>query len=475
MRFIDKVSLQCYNFFRFEYCGRNDVYVMKNIVEFIENKNIVIWGMGREGISTFNYIRSLYPEKHLTLADSKAIDLCAYPNCDFIDTEAEGIDFEGFDYIFKSPGIPVFNPEKLIDRLTSQTEVFLTAFGKNTIGITGTKGKSTTSSLLYHIMKNHNENTIFVGNIGIPCLDYIDRIDENTTVVFEMSCHQLEFVRHSPHIGVILNLYEEHLDHYVTMENYITAKSHVFSYQGENDEIILNCMDLHTLSAYRCKGRLVTACDGLGESVPADISVSGTTITVPNGSIDIRPDDTCLVGKHNLYNIGIDYYICKSLTDMSDGEFKVSLSTFRPLAHRLEKVGTFDGVTYYDDSISTICRSAINAVKSLENVGTIILGGMDRGIDYTDLAEFLKTADIDNIVLVGQTTERMQRLFDESGVSARIKIYPCYYFDNGVLKAKKVTASGKICLLSPAASSYDMFKNFEARGDEFQRLIKESR
>lgn len=448
---------------------------MKNIVKFIENKNIVIWGMGREGISTFRYLRAVYPDMHLTLADSKPLDMTEYPNCDFIEVNTDNYEtaFDGFDYIFKSPGIPVFHPEKLLDRLTSQTEVFLTAFGRNTIGITGTKGKSTTSSLLYHIMKNHNDNTLFVGNIGIPCLDYIDRVDENTTVVFEMSCHQLEFVKHSPHIGVILNLYEEHLDHYVTMENYITAKSHVFSYQGENDVTILNCSDLETLSVYPRKGQLVTACDGLGEHVPADIAVNGTAVTVPNGSIDIQPEDTCLVGKHNLYNIGIDYYIVKTLTDMSDEEFKASLATFRPLAHRLEKVGTFGGVTYYDDSISTICRSAINAVKSLGNVGTIILGGMDRGIDYTDLADFLKTADIDNIVLVGQTTERMQTLFTAEGIAERINIYPCYHFDKGVAKAKEVTAAGKICLLSPAASSYDMFKNFEVRGDEFQRLVKE--
>lgn len=445
---------------------------MKNIVEFIKNKNVVIWGMGREGNSTFNYIRSIYPDMRLTVADSKDIDLSAYPNCGFINTEREGIDFDGFDYIFKSPGIPVFHPENIIDRLTSQTEVFLTAFGHNTIGITGTKGKSTTSSLLYHLLKNHDENTIFVGNIGIPCFDCIDQIDDNTSVVFEMSCHQLEFIKHSPHVGIILNLYEEHLDHYVTMENYIKAKSHVFLYQSKNDITVLNCADLQTLSVYPRSGKLITACDGLGEILPADISVNESTINVPHGSINIMPDDTCLVGRHNLYNIGINYYICKELYNISDDEFKNSLATFKPLAHRLEKVGVFDGITYYDDSISTICRSAINAVKSLGNIGTLILGGMDRGIDYTDLVEFLQTAEIDNIVLVGQTTERMEKLLTEAKIDSRINIYPCYYFDKGVNKAKEVTPKGKICLLSPAASSYDMFKNFEVRGDEFQKLVK---
>ena len=403
---------------------------------------------------------------------NKQIDMTPYPNCDFWDTGSQGLDFEGFDYIFKSPGIPVFKPEKIIDRLTSQTEVFLTAFGKNTFGITGTKGKSTTSSLLYHLLKKHDDNTIFVGNIGIPCFDYIDSVNESTSVVFEMSCHQLEFVKHSPHVGVVLNLYEEHLDHYVTMENYIKAKSHVFSCQDENDIVILNCSDIDTLSVYPRAGKLITACDGLSENVPADISVNGCTITVPHGTVEIHPQDTCLVGKHNLYNIGVDYFICKEIFNMSDEEFRTSLASFRPLAHRLEKVGTFGGVTYYDDSISTICRSAINAVKSLGNVGTLILGGMDRGIDYNDLARFLTTAEIDSIVLVGQTTERMEALFREYGIDRRIRIYPCYYFDKGVAKAKEVTAKGKICLLSPAASSYDMFKNFEVRGDEFQRLVK---
>lgn len=453
---------------------------MKNIVSFVENKKVAIWGMGREGQSTCRYLRAFYPEMPLTLADAKPLDLTDYPHCDFLEIKEDTSPLEAFDYIFKSPGIPVFHPEPLRGKLTSQTEVFLAAFGRNTVGITGTKGKSTTSSLLYHILKTYNDNTLFVGNIGIPCLDFVDSIDDNTAVVFEMSCHQLEFVRHSPHIGVILNLYEEHLDHYVTMENYITAKAHVFTYQTDDDVVILNVNDLETLAKYPHPGRLVTACDGLGEDRPADIRVQGNLITVPDGSIIIRPTengvegDTCLVGKHNLYNIGVDYCICKALTGMSDEQFRAALATFRPLAHRLEKVGTFGGVTYYDDSISTICRSAINAVKSLGNVGTLILGGMDRGIDYNDLAQFLQTASIDSIVLVGQTTGRMEALFREYGIDKRMAVYPCYDFDKGVKKAMEVTASGKICLLSPAASSYDMFKNFEVRGDAFQKLVRET-
>ncbi len=445
---------------------------MKNIIKFIEGKKVLIWGMGREGRSTFNYIRSIYPDMPLTIADSAEVDVSGYSRCDFI-SAGEAPAFEGFDYIFKSPGIPVPHPERLSGRLTSQTDVFLSAFAKNTIGITGTKGKSTTSSLLYHLLKSQSDNTLLVGNIGIPCFDCIDKIDENTTVVFEMSCHQLEFARHSPHVGVVLNLYEEHLDHYLTMENYVRAKSHIFSCQSEGNIAILNAADTETLKPYPKKGRVATVCQGKC-SESCDIQIDDATIVSPHGRIEIAPSDTKLVGRHNLFNIGICYYICTELFGMDNAAFKGALATFSPLAHRLQLVGCFGGVTYYDDSISTICQSAINAVISLGNVGTIILGGMDRGLDYSELAEFLTTADIDNVILVGQTTDRMYALLSESGVCDRISVHPCRDFAVGVAKAKEVTAAGKICLLSPAASSYDMFKNFEERGDVFQQLVREN-
>jgi len=432
-----------------------------------DKERILIWGFGREGKSTCRLLKRLFPERTVWVADDNIVDTSEFGGVEFIHLASEDPHFDSFDLIMKSPGIAVMREDVPMDRLCSQTELFLMLLRKQVIGVTGTKGKSTTSSLLYHIISGVHEDTVFCGNIGIPCFDMLDRIGDDTVIVFEMSCHQLEFASFSPSTAVLLNLHEDHLDHYITYEKYIEAKSHILTFQDEDDFAVLNLEDIDTLNAFGGNGQRIY--NG------RDITIDGRSITCPFGSITVNEDDTQLVGAHNLYNISVVYYICRRLFDIGNERFLELLATFSPLPHRLQKVGTFDGVTYYDDSISTICESAVNAIRSLGNVGTLLLGGMDRGIDYTELIDCLFQVHIDNLVLIGEAAPRLEMLInqrsEETGIAQNI--YRSTGFTDAVHAAMRMTEKGKVCLLSPAAASYDMFKNFEARGDEFARLVRE--
>ena len=432
-----------------------------------DKERILIWGFGREGRSTCRLLRRLFPERTLWIADDNVVDVSEFDNVHFIHLAEEDPHFDCFDLIMKSPGIAVFRDDVPIELLNSQTELFLSVLRDQVIGVTGTKGKSTTSSLLYHIISGVKENTIFCGNIGIPCFDMLDRIDDDTTIVFEMSCHQLEFTDYSPAVSVLLNLHEDHLDHYGTYEKYIGAKSHILTYQRPGDMAVVNIADTEYLSTLGGEGERIF--------MGRNIVIEGRTVSTPLGSITVAEDATQLVGPHNLFNIGVVFYILRRKFDITNERFLELLGSFSPLPHRLQRVGTFDGVTYYDDSISTICESAITAIKSLGNVGTVLLGGMDRGIDYTELIDCLFDIHIDNIVLIGQAAARLSRLIAERSAQTGIEqnVYISADFADAVAAGKRLTAKGKVCLLSPAAASYDMFKNFEARGDEFARLVRE--
>ncbi|MBR5951280.1 MAG: hypothetical protein IKZ87_07595, partial [Actinomycetaceae bacterium] len=187
------------------------------ITERLKDTNVLIWGYGREGKSTQKFIETFCSVKSLSVFEGKA----------------EDIDETRYDYIIKSPGIKV---DTYSEKYTSQTELFLEEFSAQTIGVTGTKGKSTTASLLYHVLRHcKGDNVYLVGNIGVPCLDYYEKYNDEAIIVYEMSCHQLSHLRRSPHVAVLLNLYEDHLDYYGTPERYYAAKKNITAHQSPSD------------------------------------------------------------------------------------------------------------------------------------------------------------------------------------------------------------------------------------------------
>ena len=457
------------------------IELIKNL---FEHKTVALLGFGREGRSTYKLIRKVLPSKELTIIDEndKIINdntLRDDKHVKFITGKDCMNRIDDFEIAVKSPGIASNSLPTHLKRvyLSSQTDIFLQAYGSQVIGITGTKGKSTTSSLIYHILKNAGKNTLLVGNIGIPPFDCVNDIKPDTLVVMELSSHQLEYVSHAPHVAVLLNLFQEHLDHYYTYEDYKSAKFNIGRYQSAGDFFIYNHdnetlvqlieksgnQDHHSLSFSLQAGQDTALCLN-GEWI--EMKLGNTEIKLYNISSG-QP----LKGHHNLYNI-MAAAAATYLAGVSPAQIEAAVKTFNGLAHRIERVGTFAGIVWYNDSIATIPEATIEAVKTLETVDTLILGGFDRGIEYGVLYPFLTQSGVSNIIFVGEAGRRMLKEFNESGHHDK-HTFTATDYRQVVDIAREHTQPGKICLLSPAAASYDMFKNFEERGDTYKKNVRD--
>ncbi len=411
-------------------------------------KKIAIVGFGREGKSTYKLLRSIFPDMLLTICDVSTLisesDVVADDkNVSLVTGDDYQSTLQDYELIIKSPGVKLQNSQLPEDRITSQTDIFLRIFGSQTIGITGTKGKSTTSTLTHFIIKESGLKSVLLGNIGIPAFDMLDMIDSDTIVVYELSAHQLEYSKHSPHIGILLNVFPEHLDYFDSLDKYRTAKLNIGRFQNSSDLLIIS--------------------EAIVYNGPQRIE------RVLNDAFEF--DDMLLKGEHNRINAMIAIAAVQAF-GVDTENAKDIVSRFPGLPHRLELVGENDGVIYYNDSISTIPQSAIAAVRALENVDTIILGGYDRGIDYKELTDFLAASEVRNFIFMGDAGKRMMGLFSDD-ISDRL--FFANNLENAVNIAQSRTAKGKICLLSPAAASYDQFHNFEHRGDMFRGMVCEFR
>lgn len=446
--------------------------MIEKIEPWIKGKRILLLGYGREGQSTWNVLRRLGTYEALDIADLKAP--AAVPEDGTV--WHTGPDYQkcmdDYDVVFKSPGIVLERPENEYRcSILSQTEVFFQCFRDQIIGITGTKGKSTVTTLLYHLLKQAGMDALLVGNIGIPALDHMEEVKPDTRIVFELSCHQLEYMTVSPHIGILVNIHEEHLDHYGTMEKYVEAKHHIFKNQRPDDILICNVQCLPEEGT--CPSGLIRAgMDGSGKELDVVQEQDGTWVHFRGKSFCIPTDEIKLLGQHNYFDIGVAYGVC-SILEMDDQVFARGLKTYEPLPHRLQYIGEREGVKYYDDSISTICDTTIQALKTLKDTDTVLIGGMDRGIDYRELIEYLSDCPVPHIILMEATGKRIyqeiHKYYPEFKNRARLIL--AEHLEDGVKRARQITRPGTSCVLSPAAASYGIFRNFEERGETFSRLV----
>lgn len=440
--------------------------LLKLLKEMTAGKRVLLLGFGREGRAVGRRLLSVGGYAGLGIADLNPVTdapagAVLHIGANYQDAMAD------YDIVFKSPGIVLtegHRPQELPCRVTSLTELFLAAYRDRCIGITGTKGKSTTSSLLFHVLQTAGVPSVLGGNIGIPLADLYEQITPQTVIVMEIGVHQLEYNHQSPKTAVLLNLYEEHLDHYGSMEYYAYCKENIYRNQRAGDLLICGVPGLPAPGD--CAAEVLRLAP---DDESADISLLCGCIAKAGREKLVLPDDLPLTGAHNRYNCAVVFALARRL-GVGAEQILEGIRSFQPLPHRLSPIGTYHGIRWVDDSISTACETCIQALNSLPDTDTVLIGGMDRGISYQPLLEYLAQSPVPHIILMSDSG---RRILNEA------KAYPdgllgrMVYAEDlpaAVLLAKQLTEKGRICLLSPAAASYNVYQNFEKRGEHFAAL-----
>lgn len=440
--------------------------------ENLKNKKICVLGFGREGQATVDFLLSkrISKNKNICICDERFPSQFEKKEQKLIKSlEKSGIVFflgelwrDGVrisEVIIKSPGflISKISNLKRAKEITSQTELFFSNFPGKIVGITGTKGKSTTSALIYHILKS-NKNVKLAGNIGIPMFSILPKANSKTIAILELSCHQLDGLKLSPQISVFLNIFPEHLDFYKDFQSYFNAKSSIALNQKKSDFFIYN-------SAFN---EIVN----LAEKTDAQkIDFTKFKIEEIIGQEKIKLDLSVYTD-----NIKAAFAVAQILK-VKETAFIKALKSFQPLPHRLEFVGRYKQIYFYDDSLATVPQATIAAIKSFNGkVNSIILGGHDRNINnYDQLAQTIIENKIENIAFFPSSGKKMALAISEYCEKNKAKL-PHYYFASNMSEAVdfcfRMTKPDTVCLLSCAAPSFGLFKDYKDRGEQFIKFIK---
>ncbi|MFA5013168.1 MAG: UDP-N-acetylmuramoyl-L-alanine--D-glutamate ligase [Candidatus Paceibacterota bacterium] len=434
-------------------------------ISALGKEQILILGAGREGLDTFLFLRKQFKNKKLFIADQKEIRELDLKTRQILKKDKNNEYFGGKNYldnakdysvVIKSPGIQMKKIRPFFSKtakFTSQTELFFDNCPGTIIGITGTKGKSTTSALIHNILIKNKISAHLVGNIETPALSFLSKAKKKDYFVFELSCHQLQFLRASPHIAVFLNLFPEHLDYYKDFKEYFAAKSNIAIHQKTNDYFIFNpkIKELKNL-AKKVRSKIIPIDPKKYKSVSAAIPGLKAITHMDNLAAVME------VGK---------------ILKLSNEQILKGIRSFKGLPHRLERVGKYRGIEFYDDSISTIPEAAVFALDTLgDRVNTMILGGMDRGIDFKKISERLVKSNIKNLILFPTSGKKILNGIEKK----ELKRFDVFFADDmstAIKIAFAKTEPGKICLLSPASPSFGLFRDYKERGDLFKKYIKQ--
>lgn len=451
--------------------------------EFFKKSKIAIIGLGVSNIPLLDYMHNL--KANVTVFDDREIEKIPKEILDKV-TEysfefSYGVNslnkLNGFDIIFRSPScMPTRKELKLEEErgaiVTTEIEMFMKVFPGKIIGVTGSDGKTTTTTLIYEILKASGYNCYLGGNIGIPLFTELNQMNPEDIAVLELSSFQLMGMEISPDIAVITNITPNHLNIHSSYDEYIEAKKNIFKYQNEEGIVVLNYdNDITREAAKEAEGKVIffSSKTKLEDGIILDDNLIKECKDKLRKHI-VNTDELILRGRHMYENVCTALAATSSLVDMEKA-VKV-VKSFKGVEHRLEFVRELNGVKWYNDSIGSSPTRTIAGLNSFDERITLIAGGYDKNLDYKPLAKPI-LEKVDNLVLIGQTAGKIfESVKEEAERQGKdIKIYMCDEFENAILVAKRVTKVGDIVLLSPASASFDMFKNFEDRGNKFKELV----
>lgn len=395
-----------------------------------------------------------------------------------------------FDLIFRSPGVPYLKPEfnSVRNRLTSATKYFFEKCPCKIIGVTGTKGKGTTASLINVILglskdvgrNNSSSGRVFLGgNIGESPLDFLDKLKSDDLVILELSSFQLQDLNKSPHIAVVLGINEDHLDHHKDFDEYIEAKKNIVKFQKSSDFAILdadneisNSFSKNTKAKiFKVSLKPLSAGDGAFIKVGKLIFRRGEQ-TVMFGD----KNNVGLIGEHNLKNI-LAAGVVANLLGAPVEVIEKTVREFKGLPHRLEFVGEINGAKFYNDSASTNPSTAIAALAAISTPLILIAGGSEKNADFTELGEEIaKRKNVKKVVLMGQTAGKIEKAIEKAcakfpRLDAPIELITADSYMEAFMVAKMLAGEGDTVLLSPACASFDMFKSYTGRGNLFRNFV----
>jgi len=432
---------------------------------------IAIAGYGAEGESNYHYWNT--PENQVVIIDEHEPSRPVPLDASVIIGEAAFTKLEGYDLVVRTAGLA---PRKIITdgKVWSATNEFFAQCPAPIIGVTGSKGKGTTSSLIASILKAAGRTVHLVGNIGVPALDVLADIHPHDVVVYELSSFQLWDVEKSPHIAVVLMIEPDHLDVHASMDEYVAAKANIRRYQTDDDLCLY-----HPTNEY--SRRIATVDTGIyNDQTAGGRNDAIARYGVPDDGQVYTQDDVFMVsghsicevsalqlpGAHNIENACAAISAALALGGVSADAVEQGLRVFTGLPHRLKLVNEVNEVRYYDDSIATTPGSAIAALNGFDEEKVIILGGSSKGADYTVLADVAARANVKMAILIGQEADKLADVLESRGVNI-INLGMNTDMNEIVRLAQQHTTPGDVVILSPACASFGMFKNYSDRGEQF--------
>lgn len=449
------------------------------------NMKIIIAGYGVEGISNLIYFRQKFPDAEFVVADERPADkLPSIPDGVKL-ISGKNVFSEQLgdaDLVVRTASLPPRNI-KTNGKIWSATNEFFDKCPAPIIGVTGTKGKGTTCSLIASILQQAGQTVHLVGNIGVPALDVLPKIKKTDIVVYELSSFQLWDLEKSPHIAVVLMIEPDHLNVHTDFADYLNAKKNIRRHQHLGDICLYHPTNKYSREvAATPLDKLPDTGDNHGDTldfaqryaIPDDDQVY-----VQDGYFCMQSRQICstshlrLPGAHNLENACAAMSAVTELPiTMTDEQYAAGLESFTGLPHRLKFVAEKNGVKYYDDSISTTPGSAIAALKAFTEPKILILGGSDKGAEYAELAQEIARQQMRAVIVNGANASEIIEILHKNKISCRVVQLEMAPMLAVVEAAADQAKSGDVVILSPAAASFDMFKSYSDRGDQFVAAVE---